>query len=125
MTSDAAVAVATSQPMGPLARAAAFVSAARSAAADGLTWREFGDLLVALMRLMVASLDDLATMSGAEKKAVVLEAVEALFDAVADKCVPLVLWPVWLIARPAVRSLIVALAAGAVEQLLPLVRSAK
>lgn len=125
MTSDAAVAVATSQPMGPLARAAAFVSAARSAAADGLTWREFGDLLVALMRVMVASLDDIATMSGSEKKAVVLEAVASLFDAVADRCVPLVLWPVWAISRPAVRSLVVALAAGAVEQLLPLVRSAK
>ena len=45
-----------------------------------------------------------------------------LFDAVADKAVPTVLWPVWILARPAVRSLVVSLAAGAVEQVLQLVR---
>jgi hypothetical protein len=62
-------------------------------------------------------------MSGEAKKAAVLVAVADLFDAVADKAVPTVLWPVWMLARPAVRSLVVAIAAGAVEQVLSLVRA--
>jgi hypothetical protein len=121
---DAPVAVATSDPTrGPFTRAEAFIHAAKSAAADGLTWAEFGDLTIALVRLLVESYEAVKAMSGADKKAAVLEAVGSLFDAVADKAVPTVLWPVWMFARPAVRSLVVALAAGAVEQVLSLVRA--
>jgi hypothetical protein len=40
----------------------------------------------------------------------------------ADNCIPLVLWPVWGLARGPVRLLVLALASGAIEQLLPLVR---
>jgi hypothetical protein len=54
----------------------------------------------------------------------VLEAVASLFDALADKAVPVSAWPLWMLARPAVRSLVIALASGAVEQILPLVRLA-
>jgi hypothetical protein len=36
--------------------------------------------------------------------------------------VPRVAYPIWILARPAVRALVLALAAGAVEQVLPLVR---
>jgi hypothetical protein len=61
-------------------------------------------------------------MTGAEKKALVLEAVAALFDALADKAVPLAAWPVWILVRPAIRSLVLAIAAGAMEQVLRLVR---
>lgn len=103
---------------------AAFIATAKSSAADGLTWAEFGQLLVALLRIGIESLDGLQQMSGKEKRDFVLEAVGRLFDAVADKAIPAALWPVWLLARPAVRSLILAVAAGAIEQLLPLVRAA-
>lgn len=118
---DAPVAVSESSPTVG-SRAAAFIHAAQSAAADGLTWREFGELLLALVRMLVASYDDVKTMSGEQKKAAVLLAVGELFDAVADKAVPVVVWPLWVLARPAVRALVVALASGAIEQLLPLVR---
>lgn len=100
----------------------AYIETAKSVAADGLTWAEFGELLVGLLRLAVR-LADLLNVSGPEKKAIVLEAAAALFDAVADKAVPLWLWPLWLAVRPAVRSLVLSLAAGAIEQILPLVRA--
>jgi hypothetical protein len=119
---DAPVTVAENLDGGLLAKIKAFVETAKSAAADGLTWAEFGDLMLALLRLVIAGLDVANGLTGAAKKALALEAVASLFDAVADKAVPTVLWPVWILARPAVRSLVLALASGAVEQVLPLVR---
>ena len=106
------------------AKVSAFLQAARNAAADGLTWREFGELLVALLRVSIDTLDHVRTIGGAEKKAIVLEAVASLFDLVADKAVPTAAYPLWFVARPAVRSLVLALASGAVEQVLPLLRAA-
>lgn len=100
----------------------AYVVTAEVAARDGLTWAEFGELLVGLLRLAV-KLADVLDLPGVEKKALVLEAAAALFDAVADRAVPTLLWPLWIVARPSVRSLVLALAAGAVEQILPLVRA--
>ena len=102
--------------------ARAYVEAARAAAYDGLTWREFGELLIGLLRLSVQAAD-LLNVPGDQKKVVVMEAAAALFDAVADKAVPAVLWPLWFVARPSVRSLVLALASGAVEQILPMVRA--
>jgi hypothetical protein len=101
----------------------AYIATAKLAASDGLNWSEFGELLTALMRLAVATLDDIATMTGAEKKDLALVAAAALFDTVADRCVPLVAWPVYIIARPAIRALVLALAGGVIESLLPMVRS--
>jgi hypothetical protein len=122
MISDAPVAVADTLDGGLLAKIRAFVEASKSAAADGLTWAEFGDLMLALLRLVVAGLDVANGLTGAAKKALAMEAVASLFDAVADKAVPRVAYPIWILARPAVRALVLALAAGAVEQVLPLVR---
>lgn len=101
----------------------AFLQAAKSAAADGITWADFGTLLVALMRLSIATLDDVQNLTGSEKKEIVIHAVGVLFDLVADKAIPLAMYPIWYIARPAVRSLVLALASGAVEQILSLVRA--
>jgi hypothetical protein len=106
-----------------LDKSVAFVATAKSAAADGLTWVEFGELLVALLRVLIEALDTVQGMTGPEKKAAVLEAAAMLFDAVADKAVPLAAYPVWILVRPAVRSLVLALAAGAVEPILQLARS--
>lgn len=101
----------------------AYIETADTSATDGLTWAEFGELLVGLLRLSVR-LADLLSITGSEKKALVMEAAAALFDAVADKAIPPWLWPLWLASRPAVRALVLALAAGAIEQILPLVRAA-
>lgn len=116
--------VAASAPGGILAKLNSFIEAARASAVGGLTWGEFGELLVAFLRLAISLYDDLTIMTGAEKKAAVMDAAGRLFDAVADRCVPLAIYPLWLLARPAVRSLLVSLAGGAIEQLLPLVRAA-
>lgn len=101
----------------------AYITTAKLAASDGLNWSEFGELLTALMRLAVSTLDDIATMTGAEKKDLALVAAAALFDTVADRCVPLVAWPVYVLARPAIRALVLALAGGVIESLLPMVRA--
>ena len=102
----------------------AYITTAKLAASDGLNWSEFGELLTALMRLAVSTLDDIATMTGAEKKDLSLVAAAALFDTVADRCVPMVAWPFYVLARPAIRALVLALAGGVIESLLPLVRAA-
>jgi hypothetical protein len=115
---------AVDQP-GLLDKITTYIASAKVAAADGLTWSEFGELLLALLRLVVSALDSVATLSGKEKKALALDAVARLFDAVADYAVPVTLYPIWLVARPAVRSLVLALAGGVIEQLLPLVRLAR
>ena len=115
---------AVDQP-GLLDKITTYIASAKVAAADGLTWSEFGEMLLALLRLVVSALDSVATLSGKEKKALALDAVARLFDAVADYAVPVTLYPIWLVARPAVRSLVLALAGGVIEQLLPLVRLAR
>jgi len=114
---------AAAQPAGLIDKVTEYIASAKSASADGLTWGEFGELLLALVKLVVSFLDDVSTMSGAEKKAFALDAVGRLFDAVADYAVPVTLYPLWFLARPAVRSLVLALAGGVLEQLLPIVRA--
>ncbi|NBW86814.1 MAG: hypothetical protein EBR23_08325 [Planctomycetia bacterium] len=101
----------------------AFIAVARIKARDGITVAEFGELTVALLRVAIAAADLLA-VDGSRKKELVLEAVAALFDALADKAVPTLAWPVWLIVRPTVRQLVLLAAAGAIESLLPVVRIA-
>ena len=110
---------------GLLDKITTYIASAKVAAADGLTWGEFGELLLALLRLVVSALDSVSTLSGAEKKALAIDAVARLFDAVADRAVPFAVYPLWILARPAVRSLVLALAGGVIEQLLPIVRLAR
>jgi len=124
MIADAPIAAAS--PFQSIAqKVSAYLAAAQSAAADGLTWREFGELLLGLLRISIETLDTTSTLSGPEKKELVLEAAAALFDQLADKAVPLSVWPIWILVRPAIRSLVLAIAAGAVEQILPLVRASR
>lgn len=108
-----------------VARANAFLAVAHEQARDGLNWQEFGRLLVQLLYLLVAGLDAVATLTGAQKKEVALTASASLFDRFADLCVPAVAWPAWLIIRPAIRLLILSLASGGVEALLRISRSAE
>ena len=54
--------------------------------------------------------------------AVLVLIVGVFFDEVADGLAPIYAKPVWFLLRPAVRSLVLSLAAGAIESILPLVR---
>jgi hypothetical protein len=98
-----------------------YIETAKATAADGLTVSEFGFLVVGLLRLVVAGVDSVP-LDGAAKKQYVLDCVDLLFEAVADKLVPALMWPFWLVARSNVKAIVLAAAAGAVEQILPLVR---
>ena len=101
-----------------------FIAGARAKAQGGLTVAEFGSLVVEVIRLAVAGLDTISTLDGPAKKSWASACVGNLFDAVADSCVPLVAWPVWFIVRPAVRTLVLSAAGGALEQILALTRAA-
>jgi len=101
-----------------------FIASARLKAAGGLTVSEFGSLTVEVIRLAVAGLDTIHTLDGPGKKAWALACVSTLFDAVADSCVPLLARPIWWIVRPAVRTLVLSAAGGALEQILTLTRAA-
>lgn len=116
--------MAASDPLLFQDKLAAFLAIARIKAHGGITVAEFGELLVAAMRMAVAAVDALPE-SGAAKKALVLAAVGTVFDSLADYMVPALAYPVWVVVRPAVRALVVMFADGAIESLLPLVRLAK
>jgi hypothetical protein len=102
----------------------AFITVARVKAKGGVTISEFAELAIALLRIVMQTIDEMP-QSGVEKKALALDAVAMLFDAVADKCIPTLAYPVWIIVRPAVRSLVLLAADGAIESLLPLVRMSR
>jgi hypothetical protein len=101
-----------------------FIAGARAKAAGGLTVSEFGSLTVEVIRLAVAGLDTISTLDGPSKKAWAIACVGNLFDAVADACIPLPAKPIWWIVRPAVRTLVLSAAGGALEQILALTRAA-
>lgn len=101
--------------------ARAFVLAAQEKAQGGLTLQEFGELFIALMRFAIDFVDQLS-LAGDRKKELVLEALGDLFDGVADKLVPLWLYPAWFFAKPAVRAVIMAAAGGAIEVILSMTR---
>lgn len=103
---------------------AAYLEVARQKASDGLTVAELAELVLGALRLSIAAVDNLS-VPGADKKATVVEMAAVVFDQFADLVIPVALRPLWWVFRPAVRSLVCSLAAGAVEVLLPLIRSAK
>jgi hypothetical protein len=105
------------------ARLNVFFASAREQARDGLTWQEFGRLLVQLLWMAVEGLDAVASLTGPQKREVAITAAAVLFDSLADKAVPVATWPAWMLLRPAARLLVLSLAAGAVEALLRISRS--
>jgi hypothetical protein len=121
-TTAAAATEAAGQQSGILDQVYKFIQTAKARAADGLTWAEFGELLLALLRLVVPALEGVRLMSGAEKKAFALDAVGRLFDATADYAIPVAAYPLWVLARPAVRALVLAIAGGVLEQYLAFLR---
>lgn len=103
-------------------RITALLVSFRAKATSGITWVVFGQMFHDLLYVAVTSLDSVQTLSGAEKKAVVLTAVGSMFDSVADRCVGVAAWPAWVIIRPAARNIVLALASGIVESLIPKTR---
>ena len=101
-----------------------FIANARLKAQGGLTVAEFGQLTVELLTLAVGGLDGVSTLDGPAKKAWAIACVGLLFDAVSSAAIPVAMWPVWLVLRPAVRSLVLAAAGGALEKILVLTRAA-
>jgi hypothetical protein len=99
----------------------AYIAHARQLAEGGLTVSEVGDLLTGAILVATHAAEGLA-LPGADKRAIVQAAVAAVFDSVAGFAVPAPLYPFWLLARPLVRSLVIAAAGGAIDRLLPLVR---
>ena len=104
-------------------RVKAYILDSQQRAADGITIGDFAELVVELLRLVIATLDTIPA-DNAAKKAWAISAVAMLFDELADKAVPIVAWPVWMVIRPAVRQLVLMAAGGLIEGLLPIVRAA-
>jgi hypothetical protein len=100
-----------------------FLSDARAKASGGITVAEFGQLTAQVLSIAVAGLESIPA-DGASKKAWAVRCVELLFDSCADSCVPLFAKPIWWLARPALRSLVLAAAGGAMEQILAMTRAA-
>ena len=105
-------------------KVSAFIAIAQLKARNGLTLSEFGELVVALLRVVMSTVDSLPA-EGSEKKQWALDAVAALFDSLADGCVPVLAWPIWILVKPAARSILLLVVSGAIESLLPLVRIAQ
>lgn len=99
-----------------------YIEIARIKVKDGVTVSELAELTLGGMRLSIKLLDALE-MPGADKKAEVLKLVAYFFDTFSDACVPMLARPAWWIVKPATRALVLSLASGAVEFLLPVVRS--
>lgn len=106
------------------AEVTAFLADARAKAAGGLTVQEFGGLVVSALHLVVTGLDAISGLDGPAKRVWALGVIGVLFDSVAGYAVPLAFQPVWFVARPIVRQLVLAAASGALEQILKQTRAA-
>lgn len=98
-----------------------YITNAKVLAQDGLTIAEFGELVTELMRVLVAAMDSIDA-AGPKKKQWLLAAIGALFEEVADKCVPLPAYPLWLMVRPAAKKVLLHFAGGAIEVILQMYR---
>lgn len=123
MVSESAIAVANDSPS-LSEKVKSYVQHARELASDGLSVGDFAELATSLLRLVVSSLDSIPA-DGEQKKLWAIAAVATLFDAVADKCVPIYCVPFWIVARPTIRAIVLLAAGGVVQSLLPIVRAAK
>ena len=98
-----------------------FMEEAKRRAVDGVSTADVTALTLDAMRIAMTMLDGMV-MDGKGKKAEVLRVAEYFFDSFADLCVPTIAKPLWWLMRPAVKALVMQLASGAVEALLPIVR---
>ncbi len=99
-----------------------YINEFRTRVGDGLTLSELCEITLGGMRLAIAFADEL-DVGHEEKKNIVSKLAVSLFDEFGYLVLPLPLKPLWWIIKPTLRSLVMALAGGAVETLLPLVRT--
>jgi hypothetical protein len=123
MVADSAI-NAANDATGLADKVKAYVQRAKELASDGLSVADFAELATSLLRLVVSALDSIPA-DGEQKKVWAVAAVATLFDAVADKCVPIYFVPFWVVSRPTVRAIVLLAAGGVVQSLLPIVRAAK
>lgn len=123
MVSDSAITVANDET-GLSDKVTAYVKHARELASDGMSVSDFAELATSLLRLVVSALDSIPA-HGDQKKVWAIGAVASLFDAVADKCVPIYFVPFWVVSRPTVRAIVLLAAGGVIQSLLPIVRASK
>jgi hypothetical protein len=102
---------------------AAFLNTVHKRSADGTTVAELAQNTVDAMRLTMSLLETVSSLSGEEKKAEVLKLVAYVFDTYSDSCVPLLAKPLWWIAKPALRAIVMQVASGVVESLLSAMRA--
>lgn len=101
-----------------------FIRNAWAKSRGGLTVAEFVELVQQLLRTVVTALEKIEA-PGTDKRAFAVEAVGALFDAVASSLVPVWLLPVWPLIRGSVRQIVTTAAGVVIDRLtLPLVRAA-
>ena len=100
----------------------AFIANAIAQAQNGMTFAKLGRLVIELLQLSVSGLESIPA-EGKDKKKWALSLVGTLFDSVAGFAVPVYLQPFWFVAKPGVRILVLALADGALEQVLRIVRT--
>ena len=120
--SDAAVDAADGE-VGLANKVRVFLERAKQLSADGLTLSEFGELGFALLSVLVSSAEGVPA-PGPQRKQWVMHAVGVFFDEVADLVVPVYVKPLWVIFRPAFRTLYMRIADGAIEAILSYVRGA-
>jgi hypothetical protein len=123
MVADSAITAANDAP-GLAEKVKAYVLHAKTLAKDGISVADFAELATSLLRLVVSALDSIPA-DGDQKKIWAVAAVATLFDAVADKCVPVYFVPFWLVSRPTFRAIVLLAAGGVVESLIPIVRASK
>ena len=100
----------------------AFINEAVLQAKGGLTLVECGHLLFALLALAMSAADEWRNVPGTQRKTWVLDAVGRLYDAL----LPFMPLPVRVpIVSGVIRQVVLALASGAIEALLPTVRAAR
>lgn len=105
-------------------KVASFLAFCRQRAENGITVSEFGELLIAFLRVCVSAADSFP-IPGEDRKKWVLHAVGVLFDELADGLVPIYLKPFWLLSRGAVKNLLLLAVSGAIEAMIPMIRGAK
>lgn len=105
----------------PASRLGKFIKEVNERAADGLSLQDFSAIFFGSLRLAIAAVDGIP-VEGIERKKMVMDFAGTMFDKYAAKMIPIYVYPFWVVIKPAARMLLMSVASGAVEAILPLVR---
>lgn len=100
-----------------------FIADAREKAKGGLTATEIADLLLRLVRMLMNAVDSLDA-PGASKKALVLDGVAQVWDAIVPFVpIPWYARPFWALFQPTAKGAVLAAASALIELWLPDIRA--